>query len=73
MIREPRILRSDWKKWIDDFGVHVIGGDVDESPQAYRRLADVIDCHMNTIKIHHILTPIGVIMAGNNIIDPYKD
>lgn len=73
VIREPRILRSDWKKWIDDFGVYVIGGDVDESPQAYRRLADVISCHKNTIQIHHTLTPIGVIMAGNDVKDPYKD
>lgn len=51
---------------------HPIGGVVDESPQAYRRIVDVISSHANTINIHHVLTPVGVIMAGNEI-DPYKD
>jgi tRNA-splicing ligase RtcB len=49
------------------------GGDLDEAPQAYRRLPDVLDAHAGTIRILHTLTPLGVAMAGRNVVDPYKD
>jgi tRNA-splicing ligase RtcB len=71
--REPRVAREDWVKWIDDFGVKVVGGDVDESPQAYRRLSEVLRHHEGTVKIEHTLRPVLVHMAGNDVKDPYKD
>jgi tRNA-splicing ligase RtcB len=71
--REPGISREDWIKWIDDFGVKVVGGDVDESPQAYRRLDDVLRHHEGTVKVNHVLRPVLVHMAGNDVRDPYKD
>jgi tRNA-splicing ligase RtcB (3'-phosphate/5'-hydroxy nucleic acid ligase) len=73
-IVKPGAVRHDeWRKWLDDFGVTVLGGDLDESPQAYRRLTDVLEYHKGTVSIEHVLRPFGVIMAGSDTIDPYKD
>ena len=73
VIREPRITHSEWQEWIDRKGVIVLGSDVDEAPQAYRRLPDVLDHHAGTIEVLHTLQPIGVVMAGSKEFDPYKD
>jgi len=67
------IQKTEWQKWIGDYGVTVLGADLDESPQAYRRLTDVLEYHKDTIEICHTLRPFGVIMAGSNEFDPYKD
>lgn len=72
--RQQGLVRHDeWMKWINDMGVCLRGADLDEAPQAYRRLPEVLEHHKNTIKILHTLTPIGVAMAGSNIVDPFKD
>ena len=55
------------------FGVTVRGGDVDESPHVYRPLAGVLAEHADSLKVRHILRPIGVVMAGADVADPYKD
>ena len=73
VIREPRITHSEWQEWIERKGVIVLGSDVDEAPQAYRRLPDVLDHHAGTIEVLHTLQPIGVVMAGSKEFDPYKD
>ena len=59
--------------WVRDKGVELRGGDVDEAPQAYRRLDEVLAAHAGTIRVLHTLRPLGVAMAGRNIVDPYKD
>jgi tRNA-splicing ligase RtcB (3'-phosphate/5'-hydroxy nucleic acid ligase) len=46
---------------------------VDESPMVYRRLADVLAFHRNTIQVEHRLRPFAVAMAGPGEFDPYKD
>src|SRR2546429_681307 len=48
-------------------------GEVDEAQQAYRRLPDVLAAHAGTIRLLHTLRPLGVAMAGHDIVDPYKD
>jgi tRNA-splicing ligase RtcB len=68
-----KVSREAWQAWIKERGVCVRGGDVDEAPQAYRRLSNVLMHHAPTIKILHILRPVGVAMAGNDVKDPYKD
>lgn len=73
VIKEGAVSKVAWRKWIDDFGVTVLGGDLDESPQAYRRLPEVLDHHKGTVEICHTLKPFGVIMAGSDTVDPYKD
>jgi len=70
---EPGIKKEDMQAWIAACQVELRGADVDEAPQAYKRLAEVLPCQGNTIRILHTLTPIGVAMAGNDISDPYKD
>jgi tRNA-splicing ligase RtcB len=40
---------------------------------AYRRLTDVLAAHADTVKVVHTLRPFLVVMAGNDIRDPYKD
>jgi len=59
--------------WIKQRGVEVRGGDLDESPYAYKRIEEVLEAHSGTIKILHTLTPIGVCMADDRTFDPYKD
>jgi len=59
--------------WINKRGVVLRGGGLDEAPQCYKRLSDVIRHHQKSIRIIHTLSPIGVAMAGEDVIDPYKD
>ncbi len=73
-VRQEGLVRhDDMMRWIADKGVVLRGGDLDEAPQAYRRLPDVLAAHAGTIRILHTLRPIGVAMAGKEIVDPYKD
>jgi tRNA-splicing ligase RtcB (3'-phosphate/5'-hydroxy nucleic acid ligase) len=73
-IRRDGLVRHDeMLRWVADRGVELRGGDVDEAPQAYRRLPDVLAAHAGTIRILHTLRPLGVAMAGRDIVDPYKD
>jgi tRNA-splicing ligase RtcB (3'-phosphate/5'-hydroxy nucleic acid ligase) len=58
---------------VRDFGVELRGAGTDESPFVYRRLQEVLDAHVETIEILHVLKPIGVCMAGADEFDPYKD
>ncbi len=71
--QEGRVNREDMMKWLRDRKVELRGGDLDEAPQAYRRLPEVLAAHEGTIRVLHTLTPIGVAMAGKDIYDPYKD
>lgn len=48
------------------------GGDLDESPFAYRKLEDVLpDCE--NVQVITKITPRVVFMAPSNVVDPYKD
>jgi tRNA-splicing ligase RtcB (3'-phosphate/5'-hydroxy nucleic acid ligase) len=57
------------------YPLEVRGGDVDESPFVYRKLDEVVRAHeeTGTIKVAHRLLPVVVVMAGANIVDPFKD
>jgi len=73
-IRRDGLVRHDeMMKWVADRGVELRGGDVDEAPQAYRRLPEVLNAHAGTIRVLHTLRPLGVAMAGRDTVDPYKD
>ncbi|HEY4758778.1 MAG TPA: RtcB family protein [Chthoniobacterales bacterium] len=73
-IRRDGLVRHDeMMKWVGDRGVELRGGDVDEAPQAYRRLPEVLTAHEGTIRVLHMLRPLGVAMAGRDVVDPYKD
>jgi tRNA-splicing ligase RtcB (3'-phosphate/5'-hydroxy nucleic acid ligase) len=60
-------------EWLKRAGVILAGGDVDESPMAYKRLDDVLALHAGTISVKHRLTPFAVAMAGPDDYDPWKD
>ena len=71
--REGLVRHDEMMKWIHGRGIELRGGDLDEAPQAYRRLPDVLAAHAGTIRVLHTLRPLGVAMAGRNVVDPYKD
>ncbi len=71
--REGLVRHDEMQRWIAEKGIVLRGSDVDEAPQAYRRLPDVLVAHEGTIKILHTLRPLGVAMAGKGTLDPYKD
>lgn len=54
-------------------GITLLGGGADEAPEVYKRLPDVLAAHGDTIHVKHTLTPLGVAMAGRDVLDPYKD
>ena len=73
-IREPgRVRHDEMQEWLRRKGVHLVGGDLDEAPQAYRRLPDVLAHHADTVEIEHRLEPFAVVMAGADVFDPFKD
>jgi tRNA-splicing ligase RtcB len=59
--------------WVREKGVILRGGGLDEAPQAYRRLGDVLAAQRGTVEVVHTLRPLIVVMAGPNEFDPYKD
>jgi len=71
--REGLVRQDEMMRWIAEKSIVLRGGDLDEAPQAYRRLPEVLAAHDGTIRILHTLTPLGVAMAGKDIVDPYKD
>ena len=70
---EGLISKDAMMEWVRGRGVELRGADVDEAPQAYKRLAEVLPQQGDTIRVLHTLRPIGVVMAGADVIDPYKD
>lgn len=68
-----KITRDMQNEWLKGMGVVLRGGGVDEAPQAYRRLPDVLAAQFDTIRVLHTLTPLIVVMAGADVRDPYKD
>jgi tRNA-splicing ligase RtcB len=71
--RDGLVRHDDMMKWLADRKIVLRCGDVDEAPQAYRRLPEVLAAHAGTIRVVHTLRPLGVAMAGRDIVDPYKD
>jgi tRNA-splicing ligase RtcB len=67
------LAREDMQAWLRERGVQLRGGDLDESPMAYRRLHEVLAHHASTVRVLHRLRPFGVVMAGPGEFDPYKD
>jgi tRNA-splicing ligase RtcB len=68
-----RFTRDQMHDWLRDRGVLLSGGDVDESPMAYRRLPDVLAAQGDTVRVLHRLRPFAVAMAGAGEFDPFKD
>lgn len=71
--RKGRVSRHAMMEWVNEQGVELRGGDVDESPHCYKRLPEVVKAHEGTIRVLHTLRPLGVAMAPAGEFDPYKD
>ncbi len=68
-----RLSREAMEAWLRARGVQLSGGDLDESPMAYRRLDEVLAAHEGTVRVVHRLRPFAVAMAGPGEFDPFKD
>ena len=68
-----RFTKAEMDAWLQRRGVLLAGGDLDESPMAYRRLPDVLAHHSASVKVLHTLHPFAVAMAGDGEYDPWKD
>lgn len=73
VLRPPKVDEGEMRAWLARKGVAVLGGDLDEAPQAYRRLPEVLEAHEGTIEVERRLHPFAVVMAGPGDLDPYKD
>ena len=73
VLRAPEVDEGEMRAWLDRKGVVLRGGDLDEAPQAYRRLDDVLSAQGATVEILHRLRPLIVCMAPGGTFDPYVD
>jgi tRNA-splicing ligase RtcB len=71
--RAGKVTQDMMDGWVKRAGVELRGAGLDESPDCYKRLGDVLNEHGGSIRVLHTLTPIGVAMAGANEHDPFKD
>lgn len=53
-------------------GIVVLGSGADEAPEVYKDLGTVLGLHSNIVVLH-TLQPLGVVMAGDDVTDPYRD
>ena len=73
VLRAPGVDEGEMRRWLDRKGVVLRGGDLDEAPQAYRRLDDVLAAQGGTVEVLHRLRPLIVCMAPGDTFDPYMD
>ena len=46
----------------------LVDGGADEAPEVYKRLPEVLAAHGDSIRVKHTLRPLGVAMAGRDIV-----
>lgn len=73
VLQQGRISPEMMQSWVREKGVILRGGGLDEAPQVYRRLPDVLAAQRGTVEVVHTLCPLIVVMAGPHEFDPYKD
>jgi tRNA-splicing ligase RtcB len=74
-VRDESTAVVNWRQVQADLaarGIVVLGSGADEAPEVYKPLDDVLAAHSN-IEIVHRLRALGVVMAGDDVFDPYKD
>jgi tRNA-splicing ligase RtcB len=73
VLRPGKVTQEMMTGWLRKANVELRGAGLDESPDCYKRLPEVLAEHGKSIRILHTLTPVGVAMAGAHEFDPYKD
>ena len=66
----------DWngvRRSLRERGIELRGGGADEAPGVYKSLWEVVSHHAGSVRVRQTLRPIGVVMAGEETYDPYKD
>ncbi len=71
--RAGKITPEMQAEWLARKGVLLRGGGLDESPQAYKRLLDVMEHHRCCAEVGTVLRPIGACMAPSGVVDPFRD
>ncbi len=71
LVRPGRVTHEMMRNATRD--VVLRGGDLDEAPQVYRKLDDVLAAQGDSIEVVHELTPLIVCMAPPRTRDPYRD
>jgi tRNA-splicing ligase RtcB (3'-phosphate/5'-hydroxy nucleic acid ligase) len=74
-MRDEESAAIDWsavRYSLESQGITVLGAGADEAPGVYKNLDSVLAAHDN-IEVLHRLRPLGVVMAGDDTRDPYKD
>lgn len=74
-VRDKSTAAVDWdaeRAALAERGIVVLGAAADEAPPVYKSLRTVLAAHAN-VEVLHELHPIGVVMAGDDTFDPYKD
>ena len=72
--RSPGLITREMRdKWLAREGIILRGGGLDEAPQAYRRLREVLKAQGDTINVLHTLKPLIVVMAPAGTHDPFRD
>ncbi len=64
VLKRGKVSRAMMRRWVEERGVVLRGGGVDESPHVYRRLTDVLAAQGDTVTVLHTLRPLVVVMAG---------
>jgi tRNA-splicing ligase RtcB (3'-phosphate/5'-hydroxy nucleic acid ligase) len=72
-LRPGKVTQEMMDGWLKKANVELRGAGLDESPDCYKRLPEVLADMGDSVRILHTLTPVGVAMAGKNEYDPYKD
>ena len=63
MTRAPRVTQEMMDACLEDAGVVVFGGGVEESPHVYRNLVEDVLPYYPWLKVKHLLRPVLVVMA----------
>lgn len=61
------------KQQMKNHSIQLRGAGADEAPECYKTLSEVLHYQGETIKILNKLHPVGVAMAGEDVLDPFKD
>lgn len=63
-LSKSAVKPQDIYQRLQEWGVELRGGGLDEAPQVYRKLEDVLKEHEGTVRVVHTLHPLGVVMEG---------
>lgn len=73
LLKPGLIRQEDHDAHMAEWNVVTLGGELDESPFAYKKLEPVLAAQGDSITVETRLRPIAVAMAAADDVDPYRD